>query len=113
MPPMPGSHIVPAASQSGGCGGGQQFGSSIAQPQVAGSAMHGSLQLCGSVGSAQGGGGSGGHMVSPGLQVGGGHAPAASHLQYGSVGSAQIGGGGMQFGSVGSVHMVPQLGSPG
>src|SRR4051812_45909653 len=109
MPPVPGSHM-PAASQSGGIGGGQQLGSFIAQPQLAGSAMHGSLHVLGSIGSLHGGGGGGGHIASPALHVGGGHAPFASHLQYGSVGSMHGGGGGMQFGSVGSVHIVPHDG---
>src|SRR3954468_18156275 len=100
MPPVPGSHMPPAL-HSGGSGGGQQFGSPIAQPQLAGSAMHGSLHVWGSVGSLHGGGGGAGHIVSPALHVGGGHVPFASHLQYGSVGSMQGGGGGMQFGSLG------------
>ncbi len=75
--------------------------------------MHGSLHVSGSVGSVHGGGGGGGHDGSVDAHVGGGHAPDASHMQYGSLGSAHGGGGGKQFGSVGSVHVVPHDGSPG
>ena len=112
MPPVPGSHM-PAELQSGGSGCGQHIGSVDAHPHVTGSALHGSLHVFGSVGSMHGGGGGGGHIGSFAPQVGGGHAPLASHLQYGSVGSMHGGGGGMQFGSMGSVHIVPHEGSPG
>ena len=100
--PPPGAQFVPVASH--GDGAGQQFGSVLAQPQLAGS-MHGSLHVVGSDGSAHGGGGGGQVGSVASVHVPGGHVPSAEHGDgggghAGSVGSVHFGGGGAQFGSV-------------
>ena len=91
---------------------GQQFGSVLAQPQFAGSSMHGSLHVVGSVGSMHGGGGGGTHVLSVDGSQGCGHAVPGSVLVGSHFGGGQFGPPLLQSGGGGG-QFIPVPGSHG